>query len=311
MNNLNNITGVIPAMVSCFDADGNFDEQAQREITQFLLRSNVDGLYLVGSTGESFMMSEHMRKQVVETVVDEVQGKIPLIVHVGDIGTKKSIEYAKHAERCGVAAISSVPPFYWKFTSDEIIQYYTDLSLSVDLPMIVYNIALAGLVDFNTIQELSKIDHVKGIKYTAPTHHEILRIKDEISPDFSVYSGADEMALSGFVYGADGVIGSFYNIIPELFLIIQKAIRENNIPRALEAQKKANAIIYYVLANHFFDCMKAMLNWAGIAAGTVLSPFYKLTLVDEIRIKRELKALITKYNITECEVLNKIRALAD
>lgn len=66
------------------------------------------------------------------------------------------------------------------------------------------------MVDFNTIKALSKIDQVKGIKYTATTHHEILRIKDEISPDFSVFSGADEMALSGFVFGADGIIGSFY-----------------------------------------------------------------------------------------------------
>ncbi len=284
MDNLKNITGVIPAMVSCFDPDGNFDEIAQRDVTRFLLRSNVNGLYLVGSTGESFLMTEQVRKQVVETVVDEVQGRVPLIVHVGDIGTKKSIEYAKHAERCGVTAISSVPPFYWKFTPNEIVQYYSDVSSAVDLPMIVYNIALAGLVDFNTIKALSKIDQVKGIKYTATTHHEILRIKDEISPDFSVFSGADEMALSGFVFGADGIIGSFYNIIPELFQIIWMAVRESDIQRARDAQTKANAVIYYVLANHFFDCMKAMLNWAGIAAGTVLSPFYKLTKADEMKL---------------------------
>lgn len=85
------------------------------------------------------------------------------------------------------------------------------------------------------------------------------------------------------------------------------AVRENDIQRARDAQTKANAVIYYVLANHFFDCMKAMLNWAGIAAGIVLSPFYKLTKADEMRIKRELKALFIKYNITECEVLNRIR----
>ncbi len=309
MKDVKDIVGVIPAMVSCFDADGNFDEQAQRELTRFLLRKKVDGLYLAGSTGESFLMTEQARKQVVETVSDEVKGQIPLIVHVGDIGTGKSIEFARHAQRCGAAAISSVPPFYFKFTPDEIVSYYEDVSASVDLPMIVYNIALAGLVDFNTIKRLSKIPTVQGIKYTATTHNEILRIKDEISPDFSVYSGADEMALSGFAFGADGIIGSFYNVIPELFQIIWHATRENDLPRARDAQNKANVIIYYVLKNHFFDCIKAMLNWAGISAGTVLSPFYKLNKEDETRIKREMKALIIKYNITECEVLNRIREL--
>lgn len=306
MNDLKRITGIIPAMITCFDSNGDFNEQAQRSLTRFLIESNVNGLYLTGSTGEVFLMAEKVRKQVVETVVDEVNGKIPLIVHVGDIGTRKSIEYAKHAEQCGVAAISSVPPFYWKFTNDEIIQYYRDVSSSVDIPMIIYNIALAGLVSFDTIKDLGAIENVKGIKYTATTHHEILKIKNEIKPDFSVYSGVDEMALSGFAFGADGAIGSFYNVIPELFQIIWKAVQENDIIRAREAQNKANVIIEFVLSNHFFDCMKVMLRWTGIANGTVLGPFYQLSKSDEQRIQRELCVLIKKYNITECEVLNSI-----
>lgn len=306
---LKKVKGVIPAMVSCFDDDGNFDEKSQRELTRFLLKRNVNGLYLTGSTGESFLMSKNIRKKVVETVVDEVNGKIPLIVHIGDIGTKKSIEFAKHAEKNGVAAISSVPPFYWKFTTNEIIDYYDEVSSSIDLPMVVYNIALAGLVDFNTIKRLSKIGNVKGIKFTSTTHNEILRIKDEIDPNFSVYSGADEMALSGLAFGADGLIGSFYNVIPELFTIIWDSMLTNNHQKARDAQNKANIIIYYVLNNHFFDCIKAMLNWAGVSSGTVLKPFYKLTPSDEVRIKSELKYLILKNNITECEVLNRIKEL--
>lgn len=306
MCDLDSVHGVIPAMISCFDDEGRFDQQAQRRLTRFLLSKNIGGLYLTGSTGEAFLMEESARKAVVETVMDEVGDKVPVIVHVGDIGTAKTIDYAKHAQAMGASAISSVPPFYWKFSSDEILGYYSDVSSAVSLPMIVYNIALAGIVDFGTIKQLSGLEHVKGIKYTATTHHEILRIKDEIGDDFKVYSGADEMAMGGLAFGADGIIGSFYNVIPELFITIVSAIERNDIPAAREAQKKANAIIYYVLANHFFDTLKAMLNWAGLGSGTVLKPFYRLSADDEIKIKAGLKDIIRKYDITGCEVLDRI-----
>ena len=306
MHDLNNIGGVIPAMLTCFDSNGDFDSKAQRDLTDFLIDSGVGALYLTGSTGEAFLMEESVRKAVVETVIDEAAGRVPVIVHVGDIGTRKTIDYAKHAEASGASAISSVPPFYWKFKKEEILSYYRDVSSSVSIPMIVYNIALAGLVDFSTIKKLAELDNVKGIKYTATTHNEILRIKDEIGDGFKVYSGADEMALSGLIYGSDGIIGSFYNIIPELFILLDEAVKEGDMKKARELQRKANAIIYYVLENHFFDTLKAVLKWSGICSSTVLSPFYKLTSDDEIRIHKELKELCKRYEITECRVLNSI-----
>lgn len=306
MCDLSSIGGVIPAMLTCFDGNGDFDSKAQRALTDFLIDSGVGALYLTGSTGEAFLMEEKVRKEVVETVIDEAEGRVPVIVHVGDIGTKKTMDYARHADASGAAAISSVPPFYWKFKKDEIVSYYRDVSESVSIPMIVYNIALAGLVDFNTIKELAALENVKGIKYTATTHNEILRIKDEIGEDFKVYSGADEMALSGLIYGSDGIIGSFYNIIPELFILLEKAVEDGDIASARLMQKKANAVIYYVLENHFFDTLKAVLKWSGVCDSTVLSPFYRLTEDDEVRIRRELKELCRRYEITECKVLNSI-----
>lgn len=95
---LDRIGGVIPALLTCFDTNENFDEQCQRSVVRFLLSKGVDGLYLTGSTGETFLMDGgDERKKVVEVVSDEVAGRVPIIVHVGDIGTKKSIKLAEHA----------------------------------------------------------------------------------------------------------------------------------------------------------------------------------------------------------------------
>ena len=103
------IKGVIPAMVTTFDENEEVDLSRGRALVKYLIEAGVDGLYITGSTGEGFLMTGEERKAFTEAVIDEVKGRIPVIVHVGDIGTKKSIDLAKHAEKAGADAISSVP----------------------------------------------------------------------------------------------------------------------------------------------------------------------------------------------------------
>jgi N-acetylneuraminate lyase len=306
MYEIQQIKGVIPAMMTCFDKKGLFDERRQRLLTRFLLEQKVDALYLTGSTGETFLMNGDERKRVVEVVMDEVGGEIPVIVHIGDIGTDKSIELARHAMKCKADAISSVPPFYWKFSQEEIIGYYRDISESVDLPMIVYNIALAGLVDFSTILKLVAIPNVRGIKYTATTHFEISRIKEEVGKNFMVYSGCDEMALSGMISGSDGLIGSFYNVIPELFQRIVRASLEGNLDIAKQAQTQADQIIFHVLSFPFFPSMKRMLSWNLFDAGYSRKPFNALSEEQEYMLRSGLRQIRDRYDITGVKVLEDV-----
>ena len=118
------------------------DEEKTRNLVEYLLDIGVDGFYLTGSTGEGFLMDETERKKVVEVVIDQVKDRVPVIVHVGAISTKISVELAKHAYEAGAAAVSSVPPFYYKFSFDEIYNYYKDISDATPLPLIIYSIPL-------------------------------------------------------------------------------------------------------------------------------------------------------------------------
>lgn len=119
-----------------------------------------------------------------------------------DIFSRLSIDLAKHAYEKGADAISSVPPFYWRFDNESIFQYYKEISESTQLPMIVYNVPLAGLMGIDMIYKLAEIDNVKGIKYTATNHFEINLIKDNLGKDFMLYSGSDEMAALKYDYYA-------------------------------------------------------------------------------------------------------------
>lgn len=291
---INDFKGVIPALVTAFDLDGTLNEDLTRGLTASLLSRGVDGFYLTGSTGEGFMMSPEERMRVVQVVCDEVAGRVPVMVHVGAISTYQTVALAQQAEAAGADAISSVPPIYWPFTPDQIVNYYADVTASTSLPMVAYNITLAGALGFDMLARLASIDGVEGVKYTAPTHFEIGRMKREIGPQFRVFSGADEMAMSGLAFGADGLIGSFYNIIPELYADLTKAMAEGRLDDAKALQDKANDIIFFTLQQYPMSAVKRVMAWQGADAGYCRKPFdnYETpaeeeALKDAFRVFRE------------------------
>lgn len=286
---LSDAKGVIPALITPFDENEHFDETRMRSCVDFLIERGVGGLYTTGSTGEAFLMSPDERAFVVEVVVDQVAGRIPVIAHVGAIGTHLSVDLAQKAQAAGVDAISSVPPFYWPFTADQVVNYYTDLTKSTDLPMVVYNIPLAGMLGFDQIARLAAIPGVGGIKYTAPMVFDFLRIKEEIGADFRIFSGSDELAMAGLGFGADAIIGSFYNLIPEVFIALSDAVAKNDMALAKELQATANAIIFFSLNYSATAVIKRGMAWQGADAGYCRRPF------DNFFTKGEEESLKTAW----------------
>lgn len=110
-----------------------------QKIVKMNLEKGVDGFYVGGSTAEAFLLSLYERKHILELVAVEAGGKCSIISHIGCISTDQAIELGKHAERVGVDAILSIPPFYYKFSFNEIKKYYTDIADQVNLPVILYN----------------------------------------------------------------------------------------------------------------------------------------------------------------------------
>lgn len=303
---LKDIKGVIPALITPFKEDESLHEEGMRQLVEHLIKKGVTGLYLTGSTGEGFLMSPEERKRVVTIVIDQVAGRIPLIVHVGAIGTKVSIDLARQAESAGADAVSSVPPFYWKFTDDSIFKYYKEITNSVEIPMVVYNIPLAGLVGYDQLKRFADIEGVDGVKYTATSHFEIMRMKEEIGKDFMIYSGCDEMSLSGLSFGADGLIGSFYNLMPEVFIRIYDAMKSGDYKRAEEIQAMANALIVHCTRGNYVGMMKRALSWMGIDAGYCRSPFINLTSAEEDQLKRDFYRIKEEYKIEGIDFLETL-----
>ncbi len=303
----NNINGVIPAMITSFNKDESINKEGIRKTVNYLISAKVDGLYITGSTGETFLMSQEEKKQAIEIIVEEVNGRVPVIAHIGSIGTKITTELGQYAEKIGVDALSALPPFYYGFSNDEIFNYYQDISNSTNLPITVYNISHAHLMDLDMLKRLASIKNVKGVKYTAPTHFNFSKIKKEIGNSFKIYSGMDEMSLSGLISGADGIIGSFYNLMPELFVDIYSKIKEENINEAKKIQEKINIIIIYALSKSGYPFIKMGLNWLDVDSGYVRKPFTTFINKEiENIIKKDLKKLTDQNDLSGIKFLEKL-----
>ena len=298
------LNGVIPAMITSFNKDESINKIGIRKTVNYLISQNVNGLYITGSTGETFLMSPDEKKEAIDIIVEEVNGRVPVIAHIGSIGTKITTELGQHAEKSGVDALSALPPFYYGFSNKEIYNYYSDISDSSNLPIIIYNISQANLMDLDMLKKLASIKNIKGVKYTAATHFNFSVIKKEVGEDFKIYSGMDEMALSGIISGADGIIGSFYNLMPEMFVNLFNQIQKGNIIEAKKIQEKINIIILYALGKSGYPFIKMGMNWLDIDSGYTRRPFVSITDSDvENEIKKDLKILSKENDLSGIKFL--------
>lgn len=291
LDSLKNKKTIIPAIATMLKADESFDEAAQRELVRTLLEEGADGFYVGGSTGEGPLLSTDMRRAVIKTVVEETAGRVPVIAYIGYIDTERAISLAQYAKEVGADAISSVPPYYYNFCIDDVIKFYEDIAASVDIPLIVYYIPGMGGLKVEYFERLLAIPNVGGVKWTAPNHYELSQVK-KLAGEKLVFSGMDEQFVSGIFMGADGVIGSTYNVALNLYRPVLDAYLRSDIEETNTLAVKANEFLGGLLrGGNYMPSLKACISLKGIGTRTMRRPF--TTLSDEAYedLRKRLAAL--------------------
>lgn len=281
--------GLYTALMCSFDEQGNVNEKGLREIVRYNIEvSEVDGLYVNGSTGENFLISTEQKKQIFEIVKDEVGDQVKLIAQVGSLNIEEASDLAKFVTDLGYDAISAVTPFYYKFDFEEIKDYYNTILEGVDTQLIIYSIPALTGVNMNLEQfgELFENEKIIGVKFTAPDFFLLERLRHAF-PDKLIYSGFDEMLLSASVLNVDGAIGSTFNVNGKRAKQIFTLAQGGKIDEAREIQKVTNDLIEEILNNGLYQTIKEMLKTQGVNAGFVRKPMKQLT--EERAVKaREL-----------------------
>ncbi|HGF9792966.1 TPA: N-acetylneuraminate lyase [Klebsiella quasipneumoniae] len=285
-----NLRGVMAALLTPFDGQQKLDKESLRRLVRFNLRQGVDGLYVGGSTGEAFVQSGSERQEVLEIVAEEAKGKMTLIAHVGCVSTLESQQLARAAVGYGYDAVSAVTPFYYPFSFEEHCAHYQAIIESADgLPMVVYNIpALSGVkLTLDQINTLVTLPGVGALKQTSGDLFQMEQIR-RAHPDLVLYNGYDEIFASGLLAGADGGIGSTYNIMGWRYQGMVAALKVGDVAKAQQLQCECNKVIDLLIKTGVFRGLKTVLHYMDVVSVPLCrKPFAP---VDE-KFLPELKAL--------------------
>ena len=280
--------GIFTALLTPFDKNNRVNEKELEKLVKFNIEMGVKGFYVGGSTAEAFLLSTDERKQIMD-VVKTTAPDSTLIAHIGSIDERVATELALHAEKTGYDVISSVAPFYYKFSFEEIKNYYYRLADATALPMLVYHFpAFSGVnMGMNEMKQFLNDDRFIGIKYTSNDFFTMEQSKTNF-PDKIVYHGFDEMFLAGLSMGANGGIGSTYNFMANKFVEIQKLFESGDIKAAQTIQKEANRIITILCQIGVMQAEKEVLNQLGFDFGVCRHPFGEPTAEQKDLIKKEI-----------------------
>ena len=268
------IGGIYSALLTSFDKNGDINEKGIRQLVRHNIDvCKVDGLYVGGSTGENFLLSTAEKEQIFKIVKDEAKDQCQLIAQVGSLNIKESVELAKLATDLGYDSLSAVTPFYYKFSFNEIKDYYNTITKDVDNQMVVYFIPfLTGVnISVDQFKELFENEKITGVKFTAGDFYLLERFRKAF-PDKVLFAGFDEMMLPATVLGVDGAIGSTFNLNGVRAREIFESARSGNIAKALEVQHVTNDFISDVLANGLYGTLKIGLQETGVEAGYCRKP---------------------------------------
>ncbi|HSC84635.1 MAG TPA: 4-hydroxy-tetrahydrodipicolinate synthase [Pseudomonas sp.] len=210
------ISGSMVALVTPMDAQGGLDWDNLRKLVDFHLQEGTNAIVAVGTTGESATLDVHEHVEVIRRVVDQVNGRIPVIAGTGANSTREAIELTQNARSVGADACLLVTPYYNKPTQEGLYQHFRHIAEAVAIPQILYNVPGRTACDMlpETVERLSKVANIIGIKEATGDLQRAQEILDRVSADFLVYSGDDATAVELMLMGGKGNISVTANVAP-------------------------------------------------------------------------------------------------
>lgn len=288
--------GVITAMVTPFNKDGNVNLNKMENLTEFLILKGVHCLYPLGTTGECFRISTADRKAIAETVVKTANHRVTVYIHVGATTQAETIELAQHAQQIGADGIGVVTPNYFGVNDRETEEYFVNISRSLpnDFPVYLYGIPQCAANDISpeVAQRIAnRCKNVVGIKYSYPDLLKMDRFLSINNGSFDVVPGTDRLFLSELAMGCSGVVSGISCVYPEPFIAVYNAFLENDIPKARNAQKIATKYCEVLRNGSNMSFFKIGLAMRGVDAGVMKAPQLDLTESETLDFKVSLDAL--------------------
>ena len=296
---MNKFSGSFTVMVTPFSEDGSkVDYSTLRRFVDWQIANGVPGLIPLGSTGEFLSVADEERREIVTTIIQQVDGRVPVLVGTADEWTDKSVRYSREAEELGASGVMVVPPYYASPTEDELYAHYQRISDAISIPIMVYNNPNTANVDL-TPELLARLSQIENVDYVKESSGDISRIReiDRLSEGrMTVFAGYH--AFDSFLLGAKGYVSVCGNIVPNLSSDLYKlVIGESDVASGRELYHRLLPLLDVISGDLYVSATKAALELVGMPVGIPRMP--RLPVPESHRIKieevlRELGVLVAK-----------------
>jgi 4-hydroxy-tetrahydrodipicolinate synthase len=272
------IKGIIPAMVTPLNDQEELDEVRLRGLVNFLIEGGVHGLFPIGSQGEFYAFSPEEKRRVLEIVVEEAAGRVPVYAGTGAITTRQVIELNKIAEETGVDAVSVLTPFFISPNEAELYDHFVAVAEATSLPVLLYNNpGRTGVkLSVRLVARLAEHPNIVGIKDSSGDLTLAIEMIRQTGDDFVVLMGRDSLIYAGLQHGIKGAIAATANVAPALVAEIYQAFIEGDMARSLAAQEKLLPLRLAFDLGTFPVVVKDAMNIIGVPVGPARRPLQSL-----------------------------------
>lgn len=230
-------------VVTAFNKEGKLDAQANRNVWEHLIKGGIDGIVIMGSTGEFFSMSMEAKKELIDLATDYINKRVKLYIGTSCMTIEETVELSNYALEKGADAVMIIGPYYFSLSPESIEYYFDEVAKQVKGDIYLYNFPDRNGYDLTaeiTLNLLRKNKNIVGFKDTVSemghTRRLLATVRDEF-PEFVVLSGYDENLAHVMLSDGNGCIGGLSNLYPEVFTKWVKAINEKDMDEVTRIQK--------------------------------------------------------------------------
>ncbi|MDR3667212.1 MAG: 4-hydroxy-tetrahydrodipicolinate synthase [Ignavibacteriaceae bacterium] len=286
--------GTGTALITPFDGELNVDLKALKKLVRFQIEKKVNFLVVLGTTGEAPVIDEDERKKIIETVVNEAAGKIPIVIGTGSNDTRKVVKLNKIAEDLNANGVLIVNPYYNKGTQSSLVDHYKYISEKTPLPIIIYNVPSRTAMNMQpeTILKIHSVcPNVVAVKEACGDISQIAKLIAMKPDSLSVLSGNDDQTLPIMSLGGVGVISVFSNPFPSQMAELTTSMLSRDLTKAIELNNKYLKMMNLLFVETSPMPVKFACSYLGLCMNTLRLPLKPITELSENLIKTEIERI--------------------
>lgn len=279
--------GVLTALATPFAPDGQIDTTALRRLVDRNIDGGIHGVVACGSTGEFAALSSTERRLVVETVIDQAAGRVPVVAQTGAMSTAEAIELTRHAQAAGASVAMVVAPYYEPLTLDETVHYLRTVADAVDIEIMLYNLPVATGVNLPpaTVGQLAReVGNIQYIKDTSADLAQAGQLIHNHGDVISTFVGWDSLMLAALTEGAAGVMAGTANVMPAELVSVYRAVCDGELERAQSEWARIYPLVDAIMSAPFVPAIKSALKAVGFPAGSPREPVLDLDAAAAAKI---------------------------